>query len=57
MMASSRRGFLKAASATAVASAVLDRIPAWADSAPAMGPVKVWSTFRDQRHAQADSLA
>lgn len=57
MSGSSRRGFLKAASATAVASAVWNRVPAWADVAPAKGPVQVWSTYRDRRHAAGESLA
>ena len=57
MTASSRRGFLKIASATAAASAVLKRIPAWADTAQASGPVQVWSTFRDRRHTPGDPLA
>jgi glucosylceramidase len=57
MAGSSRRGFLKVASATAVASAVLNRIPAWADTTQATGPVQVWSTFRNRRHAPADPLA
>jgi glucosylceramidase len=57
MAGSSRRGFLKAASATAVTAAVWNRIPAWADAKPAAGPVQVWSTFRDRRHAPADPLA
>jgi len=48
---------LKAASATAVASAVLKTIPAWADTAQASGPVQVWSTFRDRRHAPGNALA
>jgi len=57
MAGSSRRGFLKFASATAAASAVLNRIPAWADAAAASGPVQIWSTFRDRRHASGESLA
>jgi glucosylceramidase len=55
MATGSRRGFLKAASATAAALAVSKRIPAWA-AAPA-GPVKVWSTYRDKRYVQAAPLA
>ena len=51
----SRRGFLKAASATAAALAVSRHIPAW--SAEAGGAVKVWGTFRDRRHAALDPLA
>ena len=57
MTASSRRGFLKMASATAAASTLVNRIPAWADTAPISGPVQVWSTFRDRRHTPGDSLA
>ncbi|HVN92736.1 MAG TPA: glycoside hydrolase family 30 beta sandwich domain-containing protein [Terracidiphilus sp.] len=57
MAENSRRTFLKAASATAAASAVLSRIPAWADPASPAQPVQLWSTFRDQRHAPAESLA
>ena len=48
----SRRRFLKAASVTAAALAVSGRVPAW----PAVGPVQVWSTFRDRRHAQGEPL-
>jgi len=47
---SSRRGFLKVASATAAAAAVAHRLPAWAEAGDAEGPVKVWSTYRDHRH-------
>ena len=53
----SRRGFLKAASATAAALAMSKRIPAWAGDGALAGPVKVWATFRDKRYAQADPLA
>ena len=52
MKKSSRRGFLKAASATAAALAVSARVPAWA----AAGPVQVWSTFRERRHAAGEPL-
>jgi glucosylceramidase len=48
---------LKAASVTATVLAVSRRIPAWAAGAEASGPVKVWSTFRDRRHAAAEPLA
>jgi glucosylceramidase len=51
----SRRGFLRAASATAAALAVSQHIPAW--SAESAGSVKVWGTFRDRRHAALDPLA
>ncbi|HET7105155.1 MAG TPA: twin-arginine translocation signal domain-containing protein, partial [Terracidiphilus sp.] len=57
MTASSRRGFLKAAAATAAAATMVKRVPAWAEDAAPMGPVKVWSTFRDRRHATDESLA
>ncbi len=57
MTASSRRGFLKMASATAAAPTLVGRIPAWADTAPISWPVQVWSTFRDRRHTPGDTLA
>lgn len=57
MTASSRRGFLKAAAATAAAATMVKRVPAWAEDAAPTGPVKVWSTFRDRRHATGESLA
>jgi glucosylceramidase len=57
MAQGSRRGFLKAASATAAAIAVSRRIPAWAGEAGATGPVQVWATFRDKRYAQGEPLS
>jgi glucosylceramidase len=45
----SRRSFLKSASAAAAAIAVSNRVAAWAQPAT----VKMWSTYRDRRHAQA----
>jgi glucosylceramidase len=59
MAKSSRRGFLRAASATAATLAVSSRISALAEAASpiASGPVKVWSTFRDRRHVAGDALA
>lgn len=57
MPQSSRRKFLKAASATVAALAVSRRIPAGAAVAGPTGPVKVWATFRDRRHAQGEPLA
>jgi glucosylceramidase len=57
MSQSSRRGFLKAASAMAAALAVSKSTPAWAGEAAATSPVRVWATFRDKRHAQAEPLA
>jgi len=53
MIRRSRRDFLKAASATAAALAVTQRASAWASQS---GKVKVWGTFRDQRHAALDPL-
>jgi glucosylceramidase len=55
MAQGSRRGFLKAASATAAALAVSRRIPA--GDTGASGPVRVWATFRDKRHVQGEPLA
>lgn len=57
MSGSSRRGFLKTASFTATGLAILNRMPAWAETADASGPVQVWGTFRDRRHAQMEPLA
>jgi glucosylceramidase len=54
MANSSRRGFFKAASATAAALAVSSRVQAWADTA---GPVRIWGTFRDRRHVPGEALA
>jgi glucosylceramidase len=54
MTNSSRRGFFKAASATAAALALSSRVQAWADPA---GPVRIWGTFRDRRHVAGDPLA
>src|SRR6266568_8457191 len=51
----SRRRFLKAASITAAAMAISGKLPAFA--AESSGPVKVWGTFRDRRHAAFDPLA
>lgn len=57
MTNSSRRGFLRAASVTAVGLTVLQRMPSWAADGPAVGgSVQVWSTFRDRRHAPTQSL-
>lgn len=50
---SSRRGFLKAASAAAVALSSRFAMGAQAGG----GPVKVWSTFRERRHAEGEGLA
>jgi glucosylceramidase len=57
MAKSSRRGFLKTASATAAAVAISKRVPAWAGAADPAGPVRVWSTFRERRHVPGEPLA
>ena len=49
---SSRRGFFKAVSATGAALAAASRLRAWA----VPGPVRIWGTFRDRRHAAGDTL-
>jgi len=54
---SSRRGFLKAASATAAAISISNRARLFAGQASAAGPVDVWSTFRDRRHVKRESLS
>ena len=51
MADSSRRGFLKAASAAATALAASHKGRA------AAGPVRLWGTFRDRRHAAGEALA
>lgn len=57
MTVGSRRGFLKAASAVAAGFAVSSRATVWAAEDKAPGPVKVWGTFRDRRHAALEPLA
>ncbi len=52
----SRRKFLKTATATAAALAISRRIPALTASSAPSGTVKVWGTFRNQRHAEVGSL-
>ena len=52
----SRRDFLKTATASAAALAVAHRFPAYAAGASPSGSVKVWGTFRDQRHAERPTL-
>jgi glucosylceramidase len=54
MTQGSRRGFLKAASATAAALTISRNVPAWAGMS--VGRVQVWSSFRDKRHAQGEVL-
>ena len=56
MTHTSRRDFLKVASATAAALAVSGKTPAWAAAPESTGTVKVWGTFRDQRHAALANL-
>jgi glucosylceramidase len=51
---SSRRKFLKSATGTAAALAIANQLPAWAQG---NGPVKVWSSYRDKRHAEGEALA
>jgi glucosylceramidase len=51
---------MKAASATAGAVALAGRVPAWAavpEATSAGAPVRVWSSFRDKRHAQGEGLS
>jgi glucosylceramidase len=55
MMQSSRRGFLKGASATAAVLAVANGLPTLAESAAA-GPVQVWSTYGERRHVSGPAL-
>lgn len=54
MAKSSRRSFLKTATATAAAVATARRMPVWAEGSSS---VKVWSSYRDKRHAPAEPLA
>ena len=54
MASSSRRSFLKASTAAVAAFAVSKPVSVWAD---APGPVEVWATFRDRRHAKGAPLA
>ena len=51
MSGSSRRRFLKAASATAAALAVSNRVPAWAEFRAGKGSSPGLGTFRDRRYA------
>ena len=57
MSRSSRRSFLKVASSTAAAIAITNRYPAWAGQQGSPGLVRVWSTFRDRRHAAGEAIA
>ena len=56
MGSSSRRGFLKTASVAMAGAAVSSSIPVWADGAAPTGPVQIWGTFRDKRHAAGTPL-
>lgn len=56
MNTSSRRGFLKSVSATAAALAVSKGLPVFAEAVASSTPVKIWSTFRDRRHASEPAL-
>src|SRR5215475_546103 len=56
MPSASRREFLKTAS-LAVGGAASSRMRAWAADMPSSGPVQVWGTFRDRRHAASPSLS
>ena len=56
MGSSSRRGFLKTASVAMAGAAVSGSIPMWADGAAPTGPVQIWGTFRDKRHAAGAPL-
>lgn len=54
MAGSSRRRFLKTASSLAAGTAITRRVPAWASTPDSA--VKIWSTFREQRHTASESL-
>ncbi len=53
----SRRGFLKAVTATAAALAVTRKLSGLQVMSASSVPVRVWSSFRDRRHAAADALS
>src|SRR5580704_6436544 len=55
-MGSTRRGFLKGASATAAAFAAAKDLRLLAETTTAAGPVQVWSTFGERRHAAGTAL-
>src|SRR5258708_883633 len=57
MAAGSRREFLRSASVAMAGIAVARGLPAWAEDMQAPGPVQVWGTFRDRRHALLEPLA
>lgn len=56
MTGHSRRDFLKAVSTAATASVVAGSVPLRAQTA-VPGPVKIWATCRDRRHAEGEPLA
>lgn len=56
MTSESRRNFLKTASAAAAAMTVSRKALARAAALEAQGTVKVWGTYRDQRHVAMPSL-
>ena len=51
----SRRGFMKAVSGTAAALAISRNVPAWAGMS--VDRVRVWSSFREKRHAEGEGLS
>src|SRR3954469_15256444 len=54
----SRRSFLKAATAAAAALSVSGRVSMWSQAgSPSANPVRMWSTFGNQRHAKAQAPA
>ena len=48
----SRRTFLKTATSAVAALSASSRVPMWAQGGP---PVRMWSTFGNQRHVQAEA--
>jgi glucosylceramidase len=57
MPSASRRDFLKTASIAAAGTVASSRVRAWAAGMQSHGPVQVWGTFRDRRHAALPSLS
>ena len=56
MTRKSRREFLLSASAAALVAGMPGRLPAWSQPVTSGAPVKMWSTFRDRRHAVMEPL-
>jgi len=52
----SRRDFLKTTTAATAALALTRRVPAWAAGYAPSSTVKVWGSFRNQRHAELAGL-